>query len=394
MPGERAVMPVRTYQDVVEHLADHFDVKLGGRLRRDVRRAIDEAYRDLPQQAYWAYFRRYAIINTVASQTTGTIAYTNSSRTVTLSGATFPSTAVKYRILIGTAHYDIESYTDSTHVVLPEASNPGADVAASTAYTLYRNEYPLPTNFRRALGLMDTTYQKAIRIIPDAEQQALHLGSYGSPSVPSFACIRNTGESTGTLSLVFSCPPNAAIRYELLYDAFPRAFVIAEKYSTGTVSVSSASASLTGSSTVFPSNCAGCIIRLSSNASDEPTGPFGARPDGVDIDNPYAFQTSVLTYGSATALTLLDVANAAYSGVKYTLSDPLDIEDGAMFTAFLRLAEARYSRMARMEAKTVQGYELDAQKALIQALENDRRVVGDTGERWVDWRPTEVSDTE
>jgi hypothetical protein len=114
----------------------------------------------------------------------------------------------------------------------------------------------------------------------------------------------------------------------------------------------------------------------------------------VDIDNPYAFQTSVLTYGSATALTLLDVANAAYSGVKYTLSDPLDIEDGAMFTAFLRLAEARYSRMARMEAKTVQGYELDAQKALIQALENDRRVVGDTGERWVDWRPTEVSDTE
>lgn len=383
-------MPLRTYQDAVEYLTDQFDVDRNFRIQRNIRRAVDEAYRDLPQQAYWSYFRRRAILNTVASQTTGTITYTHSSRTVTLASATFPTNADKYRIIISNVHYDIDSYTDSTHVVLSSTSNPGANVAAGTTYTLYRSEYTLPSTFRRALGLIDVSSQVPIRIITDQEEQSLQQSYQGTPGVPSFATIRNNGEQAG-LSLIFNCPPSAARSYDLLYDAFPRPFVLAEKYSTGTVSVSSGDTALTGSGTTFPSNCAGCVLRLSADTVNEPTGQFGAQIDGQHIDNPYPFQTTVKTYTSATALVLTDAADAAYSGVKYTLSDPIDIEDGAMWTAFLRMAEAAYARLARFELPVTQMYELQARNALIQAKENDVRTVGRQNQLFVSYRP--VSNT-
>lgn len=385
-------MPVRTYQDAVQYLTDQFDVDgKSSRISRNVRRAVEEAYRELPQQAYWSYYRRRAIINTVASQSTGTIAYTHSTRTVTLTGSTFPSDAEKYRIIIDNAHYDIESYTDSTNVVLPSLSNPGANVSSGETYALYRNEYPLPSTFRRALGLIDVSSQVPLRIISDKEEQSLQQSYQGTPGVPDFAAIRNTGEQAGGLSLIFNCPPSAARSYDLLYDAFPRQFVIAEKYSTGTVSVSSGSASLTGSGTTFPSNCAGCVIRLSADSGSEPTGPYGALIEGQDIDNPYSFQTSVKSYSSATALTLTDAATAAYSGVKYTLSDPLDLEEGAMLSAFWRLAEANYARLARFELPVIQMYEMQARNAVILAKENDVRSVGRQNSMFVSYRP--VSNT-
>jgi hypothetical protein len=384
-------VPVRTYQDAVEHLTDHFDVDRAFRLQRNIRRAVEEAYRDLPQQGYWAYYRRHAVINTVASQTTGTITYTHATRIITLAGATFPAAAAKYRIIIANVHYDIESYTDSTHVVLPAASNPGADVAAGTAYTLYKNEYVLPTTFRRALGLVDTSNRRPVRIVTDAEEQSLQYGSRGTPGTPVFVCIRNTGETTGGLSLVFNCPPNAAVSYDLLFDATPRAFVLPEKYSTGTVSITSGLTALTGSGTTFPSTCAGCVIRLSENAADEPTGAVGARIDDQDVDNPYSFQTFVQTYASAAALTLLDAATATYTAVKYSLSDPLDIEDGAMLTAFWRMAEANYARMARMEATVIDRYMVEARNAVILAKENDGRFVGQQNPKSFDYLPGTVT---
>ena len=388
-------MPVRTYQDAVEYLTDQFDVDRAFRIQRNIRRAVEEAYRELPQLGYWSYYRRRAIINTVASQTTGSITYTHSTRIVTIASSTFPAAAAAYRILIGTTHYDIESYTDSTHVVLPSTSNPGADVAAGTAYTLYKNEYTLPTTFRRSLGLIDSTYQYPLSIISDADDQSLQIGSSGTPGVPSFACIRNAGEATGGLSLVFNCPPNAAVSYDLLFDATPRAFVLPEKYSTGTVSVSLDATALTGSGTTFPSTCDGCVLRLSENAADEPTGPYGSLIDGIDVDNPYSFQTFIKTYTSATALTLEDAATAAYSGVKYSLSDPLDIEEGAMLTAFYRLAEAAYARLANMDVAVVKVREQRAQQAVNLAKENDRRVISGRGDmRFVDYWPTTLSATE
>ena len=364
-------MPARTYQDAIEHLADVFQFDRAGRIQRNMRRAVEEAYRELSQQGYWSYYRRRAILATAASQQTGTIAYDNSTRIVTLTGSTFPSNAQAYRLIIGNTHYDIASRTDSTHLVLSEQSNPGADVASGTSYTLYRSEYLLPTDFRRLLNLYDTSQRRMIEIIEDSTEQMLQVAALWSPGVPLYAAIRNTGETLDRLSLIFTAPPVDARNYDIMYDARPRPFVIPESYSDGTVSVSSGSTALTGTSTVFPSNCAGCVIRFSANADDLPTGPYGALVNNMNRDNPYAFQTTIASYTSATSVTLTDAAPAAFSGVKYTLSDPLDLEDGAMYTAFLRLAEWHFATV--MNIPKSEWREAAAQKAVLMAKENDKR---------------------
>lgn len=362
-------MPYRTYQDAVEHLADAFDHDASDRVRRNMRRAVEEAYRELSLQGYWSYYRRRTIINTVASQNTGSIQYTHSSRTVTLTGATFPSNAAEYRLVIGNTHFDIESYTDSTHIVLPVASNPGADVASGTSYTLYKSEYALPTNFRRLLGIYDTSQRRLIEVVEDATDQMLQMTALWSPGVPIYVSIRNTGETLGTVSLVFSPMPLSARSYDLLYDTRPRPFSILEKYSTGTVSNSSTA--VTGSGTTFPASCEGAVMRFSKNSTDEPTSNFGAFIDQNHVENPYDFQSVIASYSSATAVTLKDAPSTNYSGVKYSISDPLDIEDGAMFTAFLRMAEAAYARLMNYENRNER--EVAAQRALMIAKESDKR---------------------
>lgn len=310
-----------------------------------MRRAVEEAYREIPQLNFWSYYDRDAVINTVASQTTGTIAYTHSSRTVALSGATFPAAASQYRIIIDGVHYDIESYTDSTNIILPENGNPGANVASGSTYTLYKSEYILPSDFRRMIGLWDISQNRPVEMVNSRTEQEVRYGGYSTPGTPFSASIRNTGEHANRLSLVFSPPPSSATAFDVRYEARPRDFVIAEKHSTGTLSISSGGTSVTGTSSSFPSDIAGCILRVSTSTQYEPTGPYGALIDGEEVDNPYTFQTTVISRTSATALTIEDAADQAYSSVKYSLSDPLDIEDGAMFTALLHLAAAKYAQM-------------------------------------------------
>jgi hypothetical protein len=374
-------MPVRTYQDAVEYLTDTFDHDRSSRQRRNMRRAVEEAYRELPQVASWSYYRRTAIVNTVASQSTGTIEYTHSSRTVTLTGSTFPTTAAAYRLIISDTHYDIESYTDSTHVVLSANSNPGADVAASTEYQLYKNEYLLPVGFRRLLGIWDMSQNRPVTVVDARSEHALRLGDDGTPGTPHGVVVKNTGETTGRMSLVFTPPPNSAASYDLLYEATPRPFVLPEKHSTGTISISSGATAVTGSGTAFPANCAGCVLRVTTNTLQEPTGPYGALIDGEDVDNPYSFQSVVLSRGSTTALTLVDSADQAYTDAKYSLSDPLDIEDNAMYTALLHLSAAKYAQM--MSYKDFPDRMAMAMQSLGYAREFDsRRVTPRNNEMW------------
>jgi hypothetical protein len=55
--------------------------------------------------------------------------------------------------------------------------------------------------------------------------------------------------------------------------------------------------------------------------------------------NPAVFESVVTAYISATSIQVADVADIAYSSVAYTISDPIDIEQGAMLNAYLRCVE-------------------------------------------------------
>lgn len=353
-----------TYDDCVQHLVDVIQFNDATRLGRIARRAVDTTYRDLPYKLNWKYYQRRATFETVASYSTGSIAYDHtggaSERLVTLTTGTFPSWTKYGRIIIDDVAYRIATNPSSSTITLYEEDNPGADVTAGETYTLYRSEYPLPADFRRNVRLYDTSDEGEIPLLGFGESQRMQIGVDRTPNTPRRAYIRNTGDYMGVWSVEFMPPPSAARTYDLSYEAKPRD-ILTVSYSTGTVSTSSTA--VTGSGTTFPVGCAGSVIRFGVSASSTAvTNKFGA--------NPFSEQRVIVSRDSATALTLDAAPTTAYSaGTAYQISDPIDLHPGAMTTAFLRAIEAEMAKL--MNAKDYPDRLAIAARALIQAIENE-----------------------
>ena len=377
-------LEIWTYQDAVEHLLDVFDVdRTQSRNLRFARQAVSNTYRDLPNRKRWTYYDRQYILSTVPSQNTGTIQYQQTGGAVpylvTLTGDVWPSWAQYGRLIIGNTHYDVATRISTTTLALRADSNPGVDQTAGTTFTLYRNTYPMPDNFRALDQIWDRPNQRPIPILTADMLHTSLQYFYSSPATPWQACIRNDGKYIGNMSIQFGPPPVVSRTYDIFYQAKGQDLTT-ENYSTGTVTSTAGSATVTGSGTAWTSALAGCLIRFSSSAT-VPTSSVGIRTGNVF--NPATFQGIVKSVESATSLTLQDGALMATTGFAYTISDPLDLEATAMYTAFLKLSEAEFARLSKRQDRKV--WEDDAQVALTLAMEADQRAPNELGEYGFTW---------
>ena len=353
IPAADRSLHVSTFADAISELLDAFDVDSNGRHSRVARRAILEAYRDLPFRHKWHYYRAIGQVNTVASQSDGTIAYDHtggaSERLVTLTGSTWPTDARFYEIVIDSQIYKVESYVSSTTITLTQDSNPGADVAAGETYELFRKCYPVPVDFRKGGSLLELTdsfwpdYVSAEQVL----DRMVH--AYTPQSDPDCYTIRSAQEYYGGLVFEFAPPPSSAKVYNYYYEREPSPLLMFgsnPEYSDGTVSVSSVT--VTGTSTAWTSNMVGCVMRFPQAGTIGPTSGLV----GNDLyDEPYAEQRIIQAVGSATSITLDTALSGTYSGSRYTIGSPLDVAHGAMHTALMRLAEANFSRMMSRSEK-------------------------------------------
>ncbi len=82
----------------------------------------------------------------------------------------------------------------------------------------------------------------------------------------------------------------------------------------------------------------GSVIRFSAT-----TAPPTSLVMGTNVA---AFESVVSAWVSPTSLVITDLANATYTATGYSVSDPIDIEQGAMLNAYLRCVE-KYIGMSR-----------------------------------------------
>lgn len=359
--------PLITYQDLYEHICDSFDLDdIPSRGTRNARRAVLSAYRDLTRLHRWEYFNREYILVTVAKQTTGSIEYTNSTRTVTLTGATFPTNARLYKIIISDVVYEIDSYTSSTEVVLRVDSNPGADVSSGTSYTLFRDTYELPNDVRRVHQVWDTDSNFQLFDQRADSQMAISEVAYSSPATPWFYTIRASGDRVGGMAIVLTPPTDTATKFAILYEATPRALRIQE-YSLGTVTTSGTTVTL--SDGVLPLDIVGSVIRVSTNET-KPTALVGGLSEG---NNQYYEERVITARASDTSCTIESALTSDQTNVAYTISDPLDLEPVAMLSALQLRAETEYCRLAGLDKE----YRLRkglADQEFRLAIESDRRM--------------------
>lgn len=352
MPGPRLMLAC----DAVDIATDFLAGVSTSASAATVRRVINEAYEEIGQEFDWSFLTNQYRIALQAVYSTGTIAYTHSTRTVTLTNGDFPSWAAGAVIRISGVPSVVTTRSSSTSLVLDTSLNPGQNVAAGTSYQLFPRCYALPSDFVSAVRPWNES------IFTGAEQvsydEFLQLERYYEDTGDArWFCIRGMDDAYGQLGLFVFPPSSEAKTLDLIYRRRPREIRYwgdSEQYK-GTVSVGSGSVNVTGSGTAFAEAMVGSIIRLSSNAN-RPTSRSGL--------NPFAEERSIAGWASTTSVTLDSGAAAARSGVGYVVSDVIDLEV-AHHNAFAACIRRRlaYERSVKSAAEYLRLYEMELQKA-------------------------------
>lgn len=358
-----------TWVDAVEHILDWSGSGSGDEaLLRKCKKAVEAAYRDIAHTRAWTYYDCSRQINAVAPQTSSTITYTHTGgvtceRQVTLASGTWPSWAQFGILRIGTLDYAVASMESSTVLSLSVNSNPGADLAAGTAYDLYRETYPLPVDFSAMGVLRDQQTCIDPQYLEPNEFLRQKIPNW-APSRPRWYTIQSDENYVGTMALKLYPPPDAVYNYEYFCRRNPRGLGLYQ-YNTGRATT--LLTALTGSSgAAFTSDMIGCAVRFSVNSTNAPTSLSGT--------NPYVAQRMIVSMTSATLLGLDQALDSEVAAVRYEISDPIDLEPGAMQTAFLRRCESELAQM--MNRDDAERLMKQARDALMTAFEADSRRVG------------------
>lgn len=104
-------------------------------------------------------------------------------------------------------------------------------------------------------------------------------------------------------------------------------------------------ATMTTTAPAFDADMVGSVVRVSRNAK-VPTSDIG----GQGGYNPAAAEYIIATVESTTE-AFLSGPMVGHAGVGYSISDPIDIEEGAMLTAFLRRAEMGIAQARKLKDK-------------------------------------------
>lgn len=353
-----------TAHDCVDHVLDFCQVDPSAEADRFARRALALAMNQFPQMRRWNYAYSPFLLTTNASQNTGTIVfdYTGGANElqVTLTGATWPSWASLGVLRIGTVDYEIASRVSSTIITLSENSNPGEDVA-STTYTLYRNQYPMPNDFMAMGSIINQSNLQALKYISPSEWHERVSVPYG-PALPVTYTIMGSRNYLNTLSLYMWPAPNTAQTYQGLYQRTMRPIKIVD-YNSGSVTVAADSTTVTGTGTAWTSRMAGSVIRFGTSTTDSPTGIGGAYP--------FETERMVVSVASGTSLAIDAVTGTAYTGVKHRISDPIDLRENNMLTLFLRECEKQVCRVRRMKMDRLPEEREEYALAQVMAYETD-----------------------
>ena len=349
------------YSDLLDYITALTD---GGARTKDMRmhkEVIHGAYRDVSSIAEWDYYMKEGRIDLSVKYNTGTIGYDHEDtvdREVTLSGGTWPAWAQYGRLRISDVVYPVDSRTSGSIVRLREDLNPGADIATSTSYELYRNAYPLPADLWRLYDVaVEKSYWMPYYITPSEwfRRERFH----DSEGQTWAWTIMKDPDADNRFAMFVDPKPDTAEPLGFIYRRKPRTLRWAgteTEARTYTVTGSADASTLT-TSTALPASMVGSVIRLADSTTKHPTGLTGTFP---------FLEQHKITALSTTTVTIDGTLSTAYSGDKMVVSDPVDMND-TMIEALKAQIEYRMSRFAndsRGMATAKQVADIELRKAL------------------------------
>lgn len=365
---------IYTYADAIEDLED-FAAARGAELQsqRVLRGSIRAAYDEIPQICNWPTLNRPGRIQLIAPYSTGTVVYDHTGgtyeRQLTLTDGTWPSWAIDGVVRLSDVISHVESRKSGTVITLDATMNPGVDVA-STTYSLFKQWYVLPEEFTGFTGPVreDTGYM--LSRMSMTEMLQIYRRNY-STDRPRWYAIAEAPDLLGSLAIYLWPVKSEAGTLDYVISRRPRRLQhsgYSPRDYAGTIDVTAGSATVSGTGTSFSDSMLGAVIRIGSDTTHRPTGLEG--------DYPFVEERSVSAVGSTTSLTLDNDIVTSRSGVKYTVSSPIDLSV-SLRNAFLRHAEKNYAQKVGMEGMAL--IEANATSALLLAMGTRHTEMTDSG---------------
>jgi hypothetical protein len=352
-----------TFDDLKRHIMTYLAKDAG--TGPDSARIALNAYRAIANKRDWSYYKRFLRLNTQPFQDAGTVQYTNSTLTMTLTGATWPTWAPLATLRINNVWYNIASVIDSTHVLMSESNNPAVDLPAGTYYALYQDMYPLPPDFRSLINMEWAAGTNCPAYIDPEEWSNLSTLVTG-PAAPYYFTIYGDRRYYGLRQIRFYPAPDLLYAMNIIYNGAGRDLQIAD-VNTGTASIANNSVTVTGNGTAWNTNMIGSVFRFAGSAGDPPTG--------FDDVNPTVLERIIVGVAAANSLTLDQPSVMALTGVAYRISDPVDVAQGPMENYLFRECEKQARMLARSKA-TGQEEQDEYEMALREAMEADSVFAG------------------
>lgn len=331
-----------TYRDVIDHLNHYVRGGAQDAEQTDLREAIQFAYRDFALGREWNYFTSEYRVQLEAAYTTGTVAYDHTGgtyeRQLTLTTGTWPTWSAFGRVVLAGVVYEVEDRKSASVITLTAANNPGADIASGTSYTIYRSHYTLPSDFRALYQPLAEQNDACLRYVDPSDWQYLEHVDQNTASYPIYWTITGDPNFVGSMALVTQPYVTAAQGIRFVYQRDPRPLrysgYAANDY-VGTVTASSGSTAITGTSTAFTVGMVGSVIRFTSG-TDYPTGLNGL--------NPFDEQKIITAFSSTTGITVDSALDNSYTTKKYVISDYIDLFPGYI-NCFYDLAAYRLAQI-------------------------------------------------
>lgn len=197
-----------TWDDFSARIADLLDVASTANV---VAIIVNDGYRQflypaqIPNEKIvhvWSFLNPNATLNTITEYSTGTVAVTDDSTTVTLTTGTWPSwVASDATLVIADTSYGVASRTDGADIELDEAWSAGTDAAAAYSIHYHPEDYELNAQFGGLRG--EITYDDASRfqpvpVISEGQIMTLRARDTTRTGKPQFVAVRSAGIPSGT----------------------------------------------------------------------------------------------------------------------------------------------------------------------------------------------------
>jgi hypothetical protein len=228
---------------------------------------VNDSYiRTLPAIEDWSPITEETNLSMTAYYSTGTVACAAGGTTVTLTGGTWTSGMTYtngWRIkFAGLNNIYRFTYTGPTSATISPALE-GATNLTAQGYTLFRDEYSLPSDFDRLLKNGSLYVYQGGRLHDTiAESPRDKFREEFSPEVqdPIRRCLLTRTDANGYRMIRVNPPPQTAKVYPVDYI---KKVAPMKEYTVGTVSVNTGSTTVTGSGTQFATNVtAGMYFRV------------------------------------------------------------------------------------------------------------------------------------